>query len=256
MALRNLISSSLAVLTLSAAPSLAQEAPSPEAHRNSADRFFPLSESAAVPPTMVRAETNGRATGAGAGGSTGYGASQTVELTALPNLALRAGGELRSGGEGFTPEVQAKYQFLRQGSHGLNLSAGARYKQLGFSSDGGEAELFVAAGKRWGQVVGMANLVAGHELEREDADIEGHVGVGYLLTPDLMVGLNTRFKQEMEMGAKPPGGRVGREFELVSGATLGYQWRFVETSLLAGWHMPKASDEQGVIGLLRLGLNF
>ncbi|MBF5041224.1 hypothetical protein FGE12_02415 [Aggregicoccus sp. 17bor-14] len=252
MALRSLILRTTALVSLAAPVAHAQVVGADD----TVDRFFPLSESASVPPTQVRAETNGTATRAGADGSSGYGVTQTVEMVALPGLALRAGGELRSGGEGFTPEVQAKYQFLRQGKHGVNLSAGARYKQLGFSSDGGEVELFVSAGRRWGQLLGTANFVAGHEMERQDADFEGHVGLGYLLTEHLMVGLNSRFKQEAEMGGKPPGGRVGREFELVSGGTVGYQWRILEASVLAGWHMPKASDEQGAIALMRVGLNF
>ena len=231
-------------------PALAQST-FPE--RDSADRFFPLSESAGAPVTQVRAQTQGSASGAV--GTGGYGVSQTVEVVALPRLYLRAGGELRSGGEGFTPEVQAKYQFLSQGAHALNLSAGARYKQLGFQSEGGEVEAFVSVGRRWGQVVGVANLVAGHELARQDADIEGHVGAGYLLTDDLMVGVNTRFKQEMEL-EKPVGGHTGREFELVTGGTIGYRWRVLEASLLAGLHLPRASDQAGAIALMRLGLDF
>jgi hypothetical protein len=226
-----------------------------EQRRNSMDRFFVLSESAATPPTDVRAETSGEASSQSGDASAGFGVSQRVEFVLLKGLALRAGAELRNTGNGFTPSAQAKYQFLRQKENGLNMSAGLRYKQMGFQSDGGEAEAFVAAGRRWGQVLGTANLAVGRELSSPEGDIEGHVGLGYLLTENLVVGVNTRFQQEFENEDKV-GRHPGREFELMSGAMVGYNWNIVDVSLLGGWYMPRASDSTGPLAMLRVGLNF
>jgi hypothetical protein len=172
----------------------------------------------------------------------------------LCGLALRAGAELRTDTDSFTPMAQAKYQFLDQKRHGFNLSAGGRYKQLGFQSEGGEAELFVAAGKRWGHFIGTANVVVGAEVSRPEGDVETHIGAAYLVTEQFVVGLNTRYKQEFETGEKLAG-NSGREFELISGGVAGYTWGPVETSLLAGWYLPRATMSTGPIAMLRLGIN-
>jgi hypothetical protein len=225
-----------------------------EQRRNSMDRFFVLSESAAVPPTDVRAETSGEASSQSGDAPAGLGVSQRVEFVLTKGLSLRAGAELRNTGNGFTPSAQAKYQFLNQRDHGVNLSGGMRYKQVGFQADGGEAEAFVAAGRRWGQVLATANAVMGKELARPEGDFEGHVGVGYLLTENLVVGLNSRFQHEFE--TETVGRHPGREFELMGGGMVGYSWNIVDVSLLGGYYMPRASDSSGPLAMLRVGLNF
>jgi hypothetical protein len=237
-------------------PSTESKEPSrAERNLNSLDRFFPLTESASTPPTDLRAETTGSAAG-GNDAVSGLGVTQQVEVVLLRGLSLRAGAELRTDAEGFTPMAQAKYQFLNQKQHGFNLSAGGRYKQLGFQSEseGGEAELFVSAGKRWGHLIGTANAVVGAELSRPEGDVETHIGVGYLVTEQFVVGLNTRYKQEFETGEKLAG-NSGREFELISGGMAGYTWGPVETSLLAGWYLPRATMSTGPVAMLRIGLN-
>ncbi|MFL5343373.1 MAG: hypothetical protein ACJ8AT_01190 [Hyalangium sp.] len=217
------------------------------------DRFFPLSESAATPPTDVRAETTGQATSSDS--EQGYGVTQQVEVVLVKHLALRAGAELRNGSHGFTPIAQGKYQFLRQSEHGLNASGGLRYKQVGFQSDGGEVESFFAVGRRFGKLLATGNLVAGRELSHGGMDIEGHAGVGYLLTERLMVGANARIQQEVE-DEEGELGHTGREFELLSGGVVGYTWDVVDLSLMGGWYMPRASNSSGPLAMLRLGVNF
>ena len=164
------------------------------------------------------------------------------------------GAELRNTENGFTPSAQAKYQFLRQAEHGVNASAGLRYKQQGFQSAGGEAEAFAAAGRRWGNVLATLNFAVGRELSSPEGDVEGHLGLGYLLTENLMVGLNTRYQHEFE--SEKVGRHPGREFELMTGAMVGYGIGIAELSLLGGYYMPRASNSSGPMGMLRLGLNF
>src|SRR4051812_18421365 len=95
------------------APMAFADPPSPlEERLNTMDRFFPLTESAATPPTDVRAETTGQASSSDS--ETGLGVTQQVEVVLLKGLALRAGAELRNTDNGLTPVAQAKYQFLRQ----------------------------------------------------------------------------------------------------------------------------------------------
>jgi hypothetical protein len=235
------------------APVAFADEPSPLAQRlDSMDRFFPLSESAATPPTDVRAETTGQASSSDSEQS--YGVSQQVEVVLLKGLALRAGAELRNGSHGFTPIAQGKYQFLRQEDHGVNASAGLRYKQVGFQSDGGEAEAFFALGRRFGKLLATGNVVAGRGVSNDEMDIEGHAGVGYLLTDNLMVGVNSRVQLEVEEEEEV--GHIGREFEMLSGGVVGYTWNVVDLSLMGGWYMPRASNSSGPLAMLRLGINF
>ncbi len=230
----------------------AEPTASTEERLDSMDRFFSLSESAAAPPTDVRAETRGQVTSSDS--AQGYGVSQQVEVVLLRGLSLRAGAELRNTSHGFTPSAQAKYQLLRQGEHGVNASAGLRYKQVGFQSDGGEAEVFFAVGRRFGRLLATGNVVAGRGVSRSEMDVEGHVGVGYLLGENLVVGANTRIQQEVEDEGEV--GRTGREFELLSGAVVGYNWGPVDLSFLGGWYLPRATTSSGPLAMLQLGLNF
>jgi hypothetical protein len=232
---------------------LAQSASATEERLNTMDRFFPLTESAATPPTDVRAETTGQASSSDS--ETGLGVTQQVEVVLLKGLSLRAGAELRNTDNGLTPVAQAKYQFLRQSEHGLNASAGVRYKQKGFQNDGGEAEVFFSAGKRWGRLLATGNFVAGKEVSHPGMDFEGHVGAGYLLTDNLIVGADTRFQQEAEFGEEAAG-RTGREFEMLTGGVVGYTVGPVDLSLLGGWYLPRATMATGPLAMLRLGLNF
>ena len=241
-------------VALASTTALAQSL-STDPRSDSLDRFLVLSESASAPPTTVRAETVGRAAGGSAGGTADLGVSQSVEGVVLPGLSVKAIADVDNQGRGFTPTAQVKYQFLRQADHGLNGAAGVRYKQRGFQSDGGEAEAFFSAGKRWGDVIGTANLVVGTELGKREGDVEGHVGVAYRLADRLLLGLNTRFQQELELGEKPVG-RTGREFEMQTGAFAGYGLGPAELSLFGGWYLPRATMSTGPIGMLRLGLNF
>ena len=237
------------------APAALAQSPSPtEARMDSMDRFFPLSESASAPPTVFRAQTTGQATSSDS--EQGYGVAQQVEVVLVPGLSLRAGGELRNTTHGFTPIAQGKYQFLRQADHGLNASAGLRYKQVGFQPDGGEVEVFVAAGKRFGRLLATGNVVAGRGVSSDEMDIEGHAGLGYLLGENWLVGLNTRLQQEVEDEGEAEVGHVGREFELLGGAMAGYTWGPVDLSLLGGWYLPRASNSSGPLAMLQLGLNF
>jgi hypothetical protein len=231
---------------------LAQPANPTEERLDTMDRFFPLTESAATPPTDVRAETTGQASSSDS--ETGLGVTQQVEVVLLKGLALRAGAELRNTDNGLTPVAQAKYQFLRQSEHGLNASAGLRYKQKGFQSDGGEAEAFFAAGKRWGRLLATGNAVLGAETSRAEMDFEAHVGLGYLLTDNLLVGANTRFQQEFEVGEVE--GHSGREFEMLTGAMVGYTVGPVDLSLLGGWYLPRATMSTGPLAMARVGINF
>lgn len=250
-------------VSLAPALALADETATPpsrttayEQNLNSMDRFFPLSESASTPPTDVRAETAGSASQGGTGIGDSYGISQRVEMNVLKNLSLRAGGELRMGtGKGFSPEAQVKYQFFNQLEDGFNASAGLRYKQIGFASDGGEAEVFFSAGKRWGPLLGTANFVAGTGVSKREADLEGHVGLGYLLGERFVIGANTRIQQEV---VDEPGEvkGTGREFEMVTGGMAGYSWGPVDLSALAGWYFPRKTMTSGPLAMLQLGLNF
>ncbi|HYO66544.1 MAG TPA: hypothetical protein VEU33_10705 [Archangium sp.] len=73
----------------------------------------------------------------------------------------------------------------------------------------------MAAGKRFGNVLATANFVVGRELSNPEGDVEGHLGLGYLVMENLVVGLNTRYQHEFETE------KAGREFELMTAVVAG-----------------------------------
>src|SRR5207253_5937687 len=106
----------------------------------------------------------------------------------------------------------------------------------------------------FGSLLATGNVVAGREVSHGGMDIEGHMGVGYLLTENLVVGANARIQQEVEDEEEV--GHTGREFELLSGAVVGYNFGPVDLSFLGGWYMPRATSSSGPLAMLQLGLNF
>ncbi len=238
---------SLPLSILLASAALAEEPPAPS-HPENHDRMFPLSESAGTNPTFFHSETSGRASSAN---SSALRLGQRVEVVPLRHLSFRAGVDWTVGAV-FTPEVQAKYQFLEQGEHGVDLAAGLRYKAIGFNPKGSEVEAFLAVGREFGDFLGTANVVAG--TGGADMDVEGHLGLGYRPTSDLLVGLNSRLKVAFE----PGGDRVepGRPFELITGGVVGYSRGVFEASLLGGYYMPRFTYATGPIGMLTVGLSF
>lgn len=215
-----------------------------------ADRFFPLSESAAVPSTFVRAHTTGQlATGSA------FNVGQSVEIVPLKRLSIRATAEF-SPDTGFTPSVQAKYQLLNQESAGVNLSGGIRYKQVGFTNNAeGEGEAFLAVGRSFGRFLASANAVAGiNVMDTHEGDIEGHLSLGYQPMDRMMVGVNGRIKQEFKpAGEVIPGAST---IELIAGPVVGYSFGFVDLSLQYGLYVPKGvvNARAGQIGVV--GANF
>jgi len=219
---------------------------------NDSDRFFPLTESAAVPSAFVRAHTTGSA-----GSSNAFSVGQSVEIVPLQRLSVRATAEFALQ-TGFTPSAQAKYQLLEQATANVNLSAGLRYKQQGFlgTRGEGETEAFVSVGRSFGRFVATANLVGGLNVaDPKEGDWETHLSLGYQPIDKLMVGVSGRYRQAFGPDAEffPD----ERRFELIAGPVVGYALGLVDVSLQYGLYVPRGVNlPAGQMGVLGVNLNF
>lgn len=241
-----------AVATLVVFPSmaLAEDAVTPPAAgpiiAEDADRVFALSESAAVPSTFVRAHTVGR----GSNTAQAFRIDQSVELVPLQHLSLRVTAEW-STNAGFKPSAQAKYQFLNQQSHGVNMAVGVKYKTEGFDPSGSEVEGILAAGRSFGRMLATANLVFGQGVgEAHDQDLEGHLSGGYQISDQLLAGVSARYKFALTEAAEGS----ARPMELIAGPVVAYNMGWVDASLQGGVYVPKGDVPVG--GIAILGLNF
>jgi len=173
------------------------------------DRDGLLAEAPATPDTgNVRISGGGR--GEVAGGGSGQ-VSATVMWTPVQHLSADVSGAYLSDGS-FGPTARVRYQLLDQTTHGLDLSVGARFKYVGFSTNpatsGGpsELELLVAGGRKFGALDVVVNAVVGTEVGDPGKDAELKAFVGYHLLDSLRVGVDSRVQAEFvdEAGTKVP----------------------------------------------------
>jgi len=150
----------------------------------------------------------------------GGGGGQTVSTDPAQGEASIAGSVLWVPFKGFGgdvgayyqagrsgPSARVRYQFLSQGSAGIDLTLGARYKSEGFSGPGsGEVEALLALGRSFGQLDLILNLVWGWEVNGPGQDAEIKALVGWRFTDNVRLGLEVRAQTEVhdEDGWKGP----------------------------------------------------
>src|SRR5205807_2742849 len=134
------------------------------------DRDSLLSEAPAVPDKGTV-----RVTGGATGTSSDQGVNNTqgqanitgtIAWTPIQNLSGDVGMYWQVGANG--PSARVRYQLLSQQRTGLDLSAGVRFKTVGFNPDQGEVEFLILAGRRFGQLELVLNGVFGVETGGEN----------------------------------------------------------------------------------------
>jgi hypothetical protein len=176
------------------------------------DRDALLTEAPATPKAGTV-----RVTGGGGGatqsddpGTGSGGLNASILWAPINHLAADVGGYVQDGSVG--PSARARYQFLNQADHGVDMAVGARFKLVGFSSRAEdltpkhEAELLLAAGHKFGRLDTIVNAVVGTELGDPGKDAELKAYVGYNLSDSLRCGVDGRVQAEFadEHGTKRP----------------------------------------------------
>jgi hypothetical protein len=217
------------------------------------DRDAVLAEAPATPEAgTVRVAGGGNASWVG--GPAG-GVSGTVMWAIFTHFAADLGVYWQDGELG--PAVRVRYQFLNQGAHGVDMAAGVRYKSVGLDPRNGELEVLVAAGRRFGALEAMLDLVGGTELGGPGLDVELKGLVGYRVTETLRVGVDLRAQAEVrdETGFKQPD--FGADVAAVGGAAV--SWMPVpalQLQLLLGATKPRGSLTAGPTGQLFATFDF
>lgn len=238
------------------------------------DRDGLLSEAPAVPRKgTVRLSGIGTGTSdeGGVNGTQGQAnLAGTVMWVPIENLAGDVGMYWQVGANG--PSARVRYQLLSQSITGIDLSAGARFKTVGFHPDQGEVEFLLLAGRRFGNVELVLNGVFGFETGGESGkDVEAKAFAGYRFSDDLRAGLDGRIQLEVgdEQSAAPPVGtpaaeRRGRDYDLTVGPAiswivardLGKAFHNLQLQALVGFAQPKKTDTSAAVGVLSASIDF
>ncbi|MFL5309460.1 MAG: hypothetical protein ACJ79H_03290 [Myxococcales bacterium] len=240
------------------------------AHAAGIDRDSLLSEAPAVPKkgtVRISGITTGTSDEGGVNGTQGQAnVTGTIMWTPVENLAGDVGMYWQVGANG--PSARVRYQILAQSITGVDLSAGARFKTVGFHPDRGEVEFMLLAGRRFGNVELVLNGVFGVETGGENGkDVEGKAFAGYRFSDDLRAGLDGRLQAEIEDEGPAPLGtpaRTGRDYDLTAGPAV--SWivaRDVSTLFhnfqvqgLVGVAQPKRTDTTAAVGIVSASIDF
>ncbi len=233
------------------------------------DRDSLLSDAPAA-SDMGTVRVTGGATGtnedSGIGGANGQASfNGSISWTPVPSLSGDVGAYWQVGANG--PSARIRYQFLSQWRHGVDLSAGLRFKTVGFHPDNGEVEMLVAAGRRFGQLEIVLNGVFGIETGGgggKDAELKGFGG--WRFSDALRAGVDSRLQVEVgDAETQVPGVvQIGRDYDLTVGPAvswivardLGRTARNLQLQALAGLAQPKKTDITAAVGILSASIDF
>jgi len=234
------------------------------------DRDSLLSEAPAVPSkgtVRISGVTTGTSDEGGVNGTQGQAnITGSILWTPVENLAGDVGMYWQVGANG--PSARVRYQILSQSRTGLDLSAGARFKTVGFHPDQGEVEFLLLAGRRFGNVELVLNGVFGFETGGENGkDVEAKAFAGYRFSEDLRTGLDGRIQAEVgEEGTLRPGEppKTGRDYDLTAGPAvswivarnLGALFHNFQVQGLIGVAQPKRTDTTAAVGIVSASIDF
>jgi hypothetical protein len=242
------------------------------AHAQGIDRDSLLSEAPAVPrkgTVRLSGVTTGTSDESGVNGTPGQAnISGSIMWVPVENLAGDVGMYWQVGANG--PSARVRYQILAQSISGIDLSAGARFKTVGFHPDQGEAELLLLAGRRFGNVELVVNGVFGFETGGENGkDVEARAFAGYRFNENLRAGMDGRIQVEVgeEESAPPvlggPATPTGRDYDLTVGPAVSWivarnlgQFQNLQFQGLVGVAQPKRTDTTAAVGILSASIDF
>ena len=234
------------------------------------DRDNLFTEAPAVPAkgtVRISGMTTGTSADTGVNGTQGQAnVLGTIQWTPVENLAGDVGMYWQVGANG--PSARVRYQILSQQRAALDLSAGVRFKTVGFNPDQGEVEFLLLAGRRFGQLELVLNGVFGVETGGESGkDIEGRAFAGYRFNEDVRTGVDGRLQAEVaDEGQTAPNAppKTGRDYDLTVGPSI--SWivarnlsgvaRNLQLQALVGVAQPKRTDTTSAVGILSASIDF
>jgi hypothetical protein len=231
------------------------------------DRDSLLSEAPAVPDKgTVRVSGGAVGTSDSNANSSGQAVvSGSVAWTPVDRLSGDVGAYWQVGANG--PSARVRYQFLSQWENGVDLSAGVRFKTVGFHPDNGEVEMLLAAGRRFGRIELVLNGVLGVETgggAGKDLEVKGFGG--WRFDDRLRAGIDERLQVEVGDEEDAAGGTFqrGRDYDFTAGPAvswivardLGRMVRNLQLQALVGVAQPKKTDLTSPVGIVSASVDF
>jgi hypothetical protein len=226
--------------------------PSTASAAAAAGNFMPFVESA-------RGDTQ-RAFVATQGGYDSVRDSGVLRATAQARVygRLSARGSVRYGEaeeKRVQPELGLKLDGLYQERHGLDLAVAASYEPEGFNTTPA-ASLRIALARSFGATQLVGNVGYGASLDGERHG-EARLGLLHAVLPDLRLGLDSRFRIDLERDDDEPAGEP--DWDLAAGPTASYVLGPVVLSASGGASALKlrfADTHVGAFGSIGLGAAF
>jgi hypothetical protein len=228
--------------------------PPPEARRSAATgAFLPFTMSARSDAQRALVHMQGGYDGARDGVVFG----SVVEAQLLGPVSLRAGGSYLGPTGRLRPDVGFKLDALRQERHGLNLAVAGGYEAQGFNMTPAISAR-VAAARAFGGTTLFGNVAYGKATEAGEHYGDARVAVLQQVGRDLHLGVDSRYRVDLERDLDEPAGEP--DWELVAGPLASYALGRFVVSAGAGLSALKLrlSDERqvGVQGTMGLGAVF
>jgi hypothetical protein len=244
----------LLILALSAIPAL-----SSAANAAGIDRDSILTDAPAAPDKGTIRVTGGGIGQAGTetGSTNQSSVSGNILWAPLEGLSMDVGAFFQSGNSG--PSARIRYQLLSQARFGIDMSAGVRFKTVGFNPNQGEVEFLLLAGRRFGNLELTLNGVFGVETGPGGGkDAEVKFFGGYHLTDNLKLGIDSRLQAEVgDEENKPVGTPTTRDFDLTTGPAISWMvMPRLQLQGLVGMFMPKGTNLTAPGGVVQASFDF
>jgi hypothetical protein len=183
---------------------------------------------------------------------------QTVlEAQLYGRFSVRAGGSYLGPSGRFRPEAGLRLDVLRQEQHGVDLAVLGVYEAQGFNTVRAVTAR-VAVSRAFGDTRLVSNLGYGFGLQDGERYGDFRLAGLHALTRDLQVGLDSRFRIDLERDDDEPIGEP--DWELVTGPLATYSIDRFVISATAGLSALKfrlvETTHLGAIGTLGLGAVF
>jgi hypothetical protein len=208
----------------------------------------------------ARADTQraaARVVGGYDGASKGATFDTGAEAQVTGRVAIRAAGSSSPASEGLALRLEGRVDALRQEAQGVDVSFAGGYESRGFNEVPALVGT-VALARSLGKLQLLANV--GYARGLQEAEQYGSAGVAgiYHVAPQVQLGLDSRFRIDLERDDDEPPGE--RDWELLAGPTLAVSAG--SFAVIAGGGMAanrlrlEPGLNLGVIGYLGLGAAF
>ncbi len=182
----------------------------------------------------------------GVTGRLGLGYGLTAELSAF-------GSAIRP--DSYRPGVGLKWQFLGDAKSKFSGAIMGLYRPEGFNTSEGEVEVHLLGAFRRGRSELLLNLTAGGDADGREQDVEAHLGGGYHISNDFIIG--GEYQSRASLGSRIE--KTGVQEHIV-GPSVQYRLGKFLLSGLAGAGAIQLQHgsalEVGGYGMARLGYHF